>query len=379
MPKIGFDISGLDPNFKEHSTRGIGRYIREFANRVENNPDIELVDLHKRIQGRLLDSVDCLPVAKQTIKQQIVYPFLLSSRTKNIDLLHFAAQTDAPAWCPKPYVITVHDVIPLVLEELYTKHQPTWRFKLGRFLELQSMKSAKHIMTVSECSKRDIIKYVNVPADKISVIPNGIDESFFVPTALDLEEIRHKYELPPGKLVIYVGGIDQRKNMIGNLEVIKELNKHDRFNLIVVGKNKKSKDYTEFHENIKKLGLTDRVFELGFVPDLELIALYQICDVFLFLSLYEGFGLPPLEAMAAGIPVVTSNTSSVGEVIGDAGIGVDPTDISQAVQGVLSVLSSSDLKNKLLESGKKQAKKFNWDNTVKGTLDVYQAVLENRY
>ena len=161
--KIGLDVSGLDPSFKEHATRGIGRYVRElsqglaekFASVSSNDPIQYGTFNHKSLApAPFLDFLlKSCPVGKQTLRQQIYYPYRLF-RIKEFNVLHFPAQMDPPAYCPVPYIVSVMDLIPLVLADLYSAGRPTWRFKLARFLELEAIRRASLILSISKTTAK---------------------------------------------------------------------------------------------------------------------------------------------------------------------------------------------------------------------------------
>ncbi len=382
MARIGFDRSAFDPKFREHAIRGIGRYVSELASQFSSESEVGYFDHRVAHSVKPLDKlIDLSPVARRTLKQQLIYPLRLGSLP--FQLLHFPAHMDAPAWCPKPYVLTVLDLIPLVLKDLYAAEKGGFRFKFARWLEIQAIRNATFLIAISEHTKKDVIRVLGVPAEKIMVTPLGIDESFFGPGAgLGLRDLLSKYGLQTDRpTIVYVGGIDPRKNWQCLVEVMKILKERAKNSgrqipqLILAGKIEGDLQFPKLIQRRKELDLEDTIFPIGFIPDGELINLLNASDLFLFPSLYEGFGLTPLEAMAAGAPVVSSDRSCMPEVLGDAALRVDPEDYQAVAEAAWQVLTSPDLAGRLRGAGRDQARKFSWQRTKELTMSAYSEAL----
>ena len=392
MLKIGLDTSALDPQFKKHSVRGIGRYVTELTKSFQEIGS-DLVDVtpftYSNVQsstcfGRFFNKcIDLAPLGKMTLRQQVAYPVQLRmGAMSQSDILHFPAHMDAPAFGGAKYVLTLLDLIPLIFSDLYKAEQPNWRFHFARWLEIRSIKNASKILAISQCTADDAHRILGIPYEKIEVTPLGVDSSFFDRSSQDKGAIRKRYKLSGfDSLILYVGGIDQRKNIDVLLEIfaqVKEKAKEQRdekVGLVLLGSIRKEKQYPKLCQQCETLGIVDDVVMPGFVPDEDLIALYQACDLFLFPSLYEGFGFPPLEAMAAGLPVVSSNTSSMPEVLGDAAYYFEPTDVEQGVEAVCRVLFNEQVAAELKEKGRVQARKFTWSRTAEKTLRAYESLV----
>jgi glycosyltransferase involved in cell wall biosynthesis len=389
MVKIGFDVSGLDPSFKAHFGRGIGRYVSEltkfYSSHTNNGVSVEQFDYKRFILPSVLENIlKSFPVGRQTLRQQVVYPLQLS-KMREFDLLHFPAHMDAPSWSRKPCIVTVLDLIPIVCRELYEKDRGTLRFKFARFLELQAIKRARHIIAISKCTADDLNRLLAVPYDKISVVPLGIDRHFFQNAGTEAKnQLLRKLNIQAGRpVLLYVGGIDQRKNISVLLRIFAETcrmraaKKEPLPYLVIAGKIANDRQYPKLLEEREKSLHKDSIILAGYIPDSEITALFGITSVFVFPSLYEGFGLPPLEAMAAGVPVVSSNTSSMPEVLSDAALYFPPNSVEDAVKQIDLLLSNNELAKKMIELGKQQAQRFTWDRTGKLTLDVYRQVGES--
>ena len=386
MKSIGIDISGLDPNFKEHSIRGIGRYAQEINKYfTKTNPtnDIGFFNHADILKGSICSKlIDFSPFGRQTLKQQLLYPMKLnSSKLKEFDILHFLAQTDAPSWSKKKYILTVHDIIPIVCADMYKANNPNWRYKLARFLELQSIKNAEHILTISENSKKDLVEHLSIDPNKITVTYLGVDNDYFnQEVQFDSDELKEKFKIDKeNDFLLYVGGIDPRKNYAGLISIYKKLVETYREKgkkapkLVFAGKISKDKEYPRLLALIKKNNLENEVVFTGFVEDSDLLKLYKACKLFCFFSLYEGFGLTPLEALASGAVVVSSNRSAMPEVLGDAALLIDPDKQDEASRSMYELLNNKDLYESYRSKAKAQARKFDWEKTGDVTLEAYKS------
>jgi glycosyltransferase involved in cell wall biosynthesis len=256
-------------------------------------------------------------------------------------------------------VFTLHDLIFLRYPQYhlpYNRWYLTWA--MPRFL-----RAANVIVTPSECSKRDAIEFYGLPEEKIKMIheaPAPIFQPVTDPAALN--RVRQKYHLPP-KFILHVATIEPRKNLSRLLEAFGSLlGDWPELKLVLVGK--KGWLYESFFQKLQTLGLQECVILPGYVDEGDLPSFYQLAELFVFPSLYEGFGLGPLEAMACGVPVLSSNSSSLPEVVGEAGIMFDPTDTAALVAALRRVLSDDELRADLRQRALVQAKKFSWQKTV---------------
>jgi glycosyltransferase involved in cell wall biosynthesis len=386
MFRVGLDTSALDGGFKNHAMRGIGRYVQElnryFLSQHSSDVSVGTFDQGILRQKSLASSfIDSLPAGKRTLSQQLLYPLRLRKGPLSaFDVVHFPAHMDAPAWSPKKYILTVLDLIPLVLKDLYKADKPSWRFAFARFLEIRAIKSASLIVAISHNTARDVHEILGVPEEKIVVTHLGVDRKFFDARLLDgRDALCARYKLSPNRpFVLYVGGIDQRKNFSGLLKAFKELliickeRQKPLPQLIMAGNIQTDGQYPKLLELARTLSLESDIAMPGFVEDRDLLQLYSISSVFFFPSLYEGFGLPPLEAMAAGTPVVSSGTSSMPEVLGEAALLVDPLNAAESAKALFEVLHTQEIALSLRQLGRKQAEKFTWQATGEQTLKAYE-------
>ncbi len=392
---IGLDTSALDAGFKAHAARGIGRYVRELkryfdglSGDIPGGMQIAEFDHRDFTLGNTADRIiDRLPFGRQTARQQLLYPLRLSKGTASrFDALHFPAHMDAPSWSMRRYALTVLDLIPFVCADLYRAARPSWRFHLARWLEIRAIKNASLILAISENTARDVQRILGIPAERVVVTPLGVDRKFFAARQSGADDdaslrLRAKLDLPPTRpVVLYVGGIDQRKNLGGLLGVFAEVKRRAAPGpvpvLVLAGRIEDDEHFPALKRTINELDLSGDVRLAGFLEDEELLSMYGLSSVFFFPSLYEGFGLPPLEAMAAGAAVVSSNTSAMPEVIGDAGVLVDPTDVRACADAVTELLANSERRAAFREAGRKRAAHFTWERTGKATLGAYQRLAD---
>jgi len=351
---------------------GIGTYIRNLLrqlSRIDQATDYLLLCQERDLQmgadlGRNFRTVIDRS-GPYSAREQVSVPLVLGR--KHVDLFH------APHYVLPPLtrcrsVVTIHDCIHL----MFPQYLPN-RFALAyaRSSIWMAARKADRILTVSEASKRDILRFFDVPPEKITVIYNGIDDRFHVQPAEDeMVRVRERYQLQ-GEFVLYAGNVKPHKNLERLLDAFHQVRQGglDHLKLVVIG-DEISK-YTELRRAVHRLNLHKHVRFLGYMPDEMLAVLYRLAAVFVFPSLYEGFGLPPLEAMACGTPVVTSNVSSLPEVVGDAAVLVDPTDPSSIAEGIRQVLTDPALAARLRARGLARAAEFSWERSVAQIHAIY--------
>jgi glycosyltransferase involved in cell wall biosynthesis len=268
-------------------------------------------------------------------------------------------------------VVTIHDLI--FIRESESVH-PGWR-EFAKKSTDYSVRKADLIITVSEFSKAEIIDvYRNrISEDRIRVIHNGVGKEFF-PRTEGIEELKRKYGIK-GRYLLFVGAIEPRKNLLALVKAFHNLQHpaRDKYELVVTGV--KRYRYEEVFQKVKELHLQNVVIFTGRVTREELPVLYSGAEVFVFPSLFEGFGMPPLEAMACGTPVIASNLTSIPEVVGDAALLVNPRNPDEITQAMVTILSDSRLKETLRQDGFKRTRMFSWEKTTKETLRLYHEVV----
>lgn len=296
-------------------------------------------------------------------------PLTLSAelRRNPVDVLH--VQFTAPPFSPCPVVVSIHD--------LSFEHLPqTFKWRSRKQLRItvrRSARQAAQVIALSEHARNDIIETYQVNSEKITAIPLAASAQFRpVASNEELQRVRHTYGIK-GEYILSVGAIQPRKNLgrlITAYERLRRLNPDSSLPKLVLA-GKCAWLYDETLRTIKELGLTDSVILTGYVPESDLPALYSGAVCFVYPSYFEGFGLPPLEAMQCGTPVIVGNQTSLPEVVGDAGILVDPFDVDALAAALGKVISDSDLRQRLGVQGLARAKLFGWQETARRTLAVY--------
>jgi glycosyltransferase involved in cell wall biosynthesis len=300
-------------------------------------------------------------------REHVLLP--LACRRERVELLH-CPKSAIPFFSSCPVVVTLHDLIPVKHPELEKlTAQLYWRLHIRR-----AAQKSDFVITISEWAKMEIMLEYGVPEERIAVIMQSFDPAMLLSRSSEEGRvIRSRYGLSD-RFILYVGTIQPRKNLVALIEAYNLLKKdrEDIPKLVIVGR--KGWLYEKLFIRISDLGLTDDVIFTGFVSDEELPFIYDGAVLFVYVSLLEGFGRPPLEAMACGIPVIASNTSAIPEVVGDAGITVNPTDVTEIAAAMKQILIDPYLAAELSESGRKRAAFFSWDVATHETLAVYKKV-----
>ncbi len=321
---------------------GVDKYSQEIARRldvktVESRRYLSLIEAHQL--SRLLGSQD--------------------------DIIHLLNQNFAryALLVKNPYIVTVHDLIRFSLG--FAKETITEKILLK--LDIRGIKRASHIIAVSQTTRKDMITHLKIPDDRISVIYNGLDHSLFKP---------YKVRLFNRPYILYVGSERPRKNLGRLFEAFAVIRKEfPELLLVKVGVAGRTREYRqEIMRKLDSLRIDQAVIFVEYVSELDLAYYYSSAALLAYPSLYEGFGFPPLEAMACGCPVVTSDTSSLPEVVGEAGIMFNPYDTDSLVEAMRKVLTNSELRNDMVRKGLEQAEKFSWERTARETQEVYNKV-----
>ena len=355
---------------------GIGTYIRNLVRhmaRLDRTTEYVLIvqPADIEIAAELGENFRTVPdwSRNYSVREQFTVP--LDLRRERIDLFH-APHYVLPPLTPCKSVVTIHDCIHL----RFPQYLPN---RLAYVYARSSLWMATHraarVLTVSETSKRDILRYFNVPEKKIDVIYNAIDERLGeAPTAAEVDQVRERYQLND-PFILYAGNIKPHKNLERLIEAFHRMRRGplEHTKLLIIG-DEISK-YATLRRTVHRLKLHKHVRFFGFVPDKTLASLYRLASVFVFPSLYEGFGLPPLEAMAAGTPVITSNVSSLPEVVGEAAILIDPYDLDAIADAMRRVLTDEALRLDLRTRGLARVKEFSWDRSISRVREIYGEVL----
>ncbi len=351
--KIAIDISPIEGKGSlHHRVRGTGFYLRNLKE--------SLLEYEKSNMYIFFTRGEKLPSDIDLIHYPYFEPFFIT----------------LPVFNKNPFVVTIHDLTPLVFPEFFPagiKGSIKWK------IQRQSLKKAKRIITDSISSKNDVIKHAGISEDKIKVVYLAAGNVFKKKNLSQdqIDKLRVKYHLPD-QFALYVGDVTWNKNLPRLIEACIKAD----IPLVLTGKALLNSDFDKKNpwnrDLIKVQSLCEKninITRIGFVNDEDLVNLYNIAQVFVMPSLYEGFGLPILEAMSCGCPVITSKEGSLAEVAGDAAFYVDAYDVGSISDGVRKVFSNNSLKKELSEKGMEQAQKFSWKKTSEDTAHVYKEIL----
>lgn len=377
--RIGFNVRPLQTG---HKFRGIGTYtyyLLKYLSNIDkgNNyllfldgegetPDFNFLDKDFKKEVIKFPPWKHNSRIHRVWNQHVLLPRKIS-RAK-IDVFHFT-ELNASLFHPFKNIITIYDLIPLKFPQFYGRNIFN-EYRMRKW----TARSADCIIAISENSKKDIMELMGIPEEKIRVIYLAADEIF---RPLDrnqaLSNIKANYGLE-NKFLLYVGGLEPRKNIEELLEVFKKvlIGLDEEYKLVITGV--KDNHYPHVVKVTQDLKIEDKVILTGYISPQELANFYNAASCYVSASLYEGFGLPLLEAMACGTPVVTFDNSSIPEVVGDGALLVESGSTDKLAEGTLRILTDEALRRGLIEKGLKRAKRFSWEKTAKKTLGVYREI-----
>lgn len=378
MPRITIDYT---PAYEQGG--GIGRYVRELTSTLSQLDKItnyqlfvlgaRINDLPKPLSTNFIwKPTRITPKWSARLWHRARLPIPVELFTGQIDLFHATDFVLPPTLSTTKTLLTVHDLS-------FVRVPETASPSLKAYLDIvvpRSVKRANHILADSQATKNDLTDLYDTPESKITVLLSGVDKRF-KPTDISLvEQIRAKYGLNNTPFILSVGTVQPRKNYSRIIHALARLRQQgiDIHYAIVGGKGWLE---DEMYQTIEDTNLQDYVHLLGFVDDEDLPALYTSSECLVITSLYEGFGLPILEAMACGTPVITSNSSSLPEVAGKAGILVDPLDINGITEAIYTVITDSAQRNQLIEAGYQQVKHFTWEQSATHLKSIYDRLLSS--
>jgi len=359
---------------------GIGRYLLGLTkglSSISANHEFELWT-----QANLIDDHPVWELQKDKIKfrrfsikhmsirQQLEIPYHL--HLGRPDIYHYP-HFDLPFFIPGPVVVTIHDLKYLSHPHFFPRYGLIKRFTLWLMM-MFSVHRAKRVIAVSDFTRTDIIRKLHVNPDKVVLIPEGVDDLYSVlHPDMDVELSCLKYDLKD-KFILFVGERRPHKNIVGLIKAYKTFaeSSSDNHHLVLTGK--KYSDYDEPEQLVRSLDLMDKVHFL-YIEDQDLPKIYQAADAFISLSHYEGFGLPVLEAMASGTPVVAANRTSLPEVLGNAGILVDPDRPNEVANALSRVIAEGKLRDEKITAGLERSRNYTWAKCAQKTLAVYEDVV----
>jgi glycosyltransferase involved in cell wall biosynthesis len=357
---------------------GIGTYVRNLVRHLAHldRETTYFLFCDDADQSELRDLAEnFVPVVDDSdgygVREHVSIPLKL--HRLGVDLLH-SPHYVLPLLCRTRSVVTIHDCIHL----LFPQYLPNrMAFQYAKFMMGSAISRSALVFTVSEASRRDILRfYPRADPDRLLVVPNAIDEAILEsPGEEEMERVKERYQIR-GRFVLYAGNIKPHKNLdrlIAAFALLRHRSGFDDLKLLIIG------DETSRHgflrRKVEEAGVRQDVRFFGFVPARTLAALYRLASVFAFPSLYEGFGLPPLEAMACGTPVVTSRISSIPEVVGDAAVLVDPHSVEDIAGGIDVVLNDATLRAELVARGHERVQHFSWERSVRAIHAGYMRAL----
>ncbi len=375
---------GISAHFWPYITAGSGQYLRHLATelaRLESEHTFLLIGE----QGAFADGPPPLPAVELPRRvpagrpaklwfEQVALP--RAARSHRLDLLH-VPYLAPPLFSPMPTVVTVHDLITWLLPA----YRGNWRKQAYTWLDLQATRRADLLIAVSNHTRQDVIRHLGYPAEHVVVTYEAAAPELRPASAAEVVAVRERYDLPE-RFVLYLGPTDIRKGIQHLLAVFARWRKRHpggEVGLVIAGRLQPpdGRLFLDLPGLARDLGLEGSTRFLGDVPEADKPALLSAATVFAFLSEYEGFGLPPLEAMACGTPVLATSSSSLPEVVGEAGLLVEPGDEDAILAALQRLLADEDLRAELSRRGRIQAALFSWERMARETVAAYEYVMRN--
>lgn len=371
---------GIDCRMYSSTFTGIGRYTHELVQQFIklnkkhelvlffNNPEYSKFTIPKTLPKTLPKNIKKVLVNAKHYSFSEQTKFLKILYKEKLNIMHFT-HFNVPIFYRRPYIVTIHD---LTLSLFPGQKMTKWYHRLAYNLTIKNAtKTAKKIIAVSKNTKIDLMHYLKIPAKKIEVIYNGINPNFkFIKNPNLFKNTLKKFNIAK-QFLLYTGVWRSHKNiprLIKAFYILKNA-KNLKLQLVITGNS--DSFYPEIKQTVKALHLQDDVIFPGLVAEKELVHLYNAAFIYVFPSLYEGFGFPPLEAMKCGTPVVASNTSSIPEICGrDNALFFNPYDIKDITEKIDMLYKNTDLQAKLINNGLTHAEKFSWEKTAKSTYDL---------
>lgn len=375
---------GIITNFLDEQAGGIATYTYNLINnlnRIDKKNEYFLIhhtntnlDIYKK-NKEIISSFLNTPLFKLTSWRFIKLPlFLKKNNAFALDIIHDTYEIGPLSLVnlPTKKIITVYDLSAY----LFPQYHNFLNYLLHKLLFRKTLLNANYVLTISKNSKKDLVKHFNINPNKIKVTYLGVNEKFkLYKNKTELDDVRRKYNLPK-KFILNVSTLEPRKNIPNLLKAYGKLYEKIKIPLIIIGKT--GWKYKKIFKAIENCNLKDKIILLGYIRQKDLPAIYNLATVFVYPSFYEGFGLPVLEAMACGCPVITSNTSSLPEVAGKAAVMTNPYDVNTLSKTMRKVLTDENLRKSMIKRGLKQVKKFSWNRCAKQTLKAYNKIYNER-
>lgn len=373
MKKVNVIINAI---LYHEKPRGVGIYLNNLIQELSKTDDTNTYIIY---YASWMKNYSFLKIKKENFKfvkanilrnrimrnlyQLLVFPLVISKFDP--DIVHIP---DTSPVLLKRYktVSTIHDIAEYTYPQKYSKVQALARKAI---VNIQCKRSDK-IITVSEFSRKNIIRNFLLDEDRVIKIYNGVNLDTF--KSIESFNVGSKFNLASEKYFLYVGEIERTKNVSVVVNAIRNLKCKDQFKFVICGK--RGNDYENIKHQIENLGVEKKVVFTGYVSEVELRELYSHCFTFIFPSLFEGFGLPVLEAMACGAPVICSNASAIPEVGGDCVLKFDPLSENELLKKIYFLINNSEVRENMISKGKIRTSKFKWQETARMTIDVYKGM-----
>lgn len=368
VKKVGIILD--HPDLERGKGAGIGRYATLMVDGLsEHQGEVQVKALRRQGSASArFDAPEINPQRISALSKVVSFWYLglpFGLRGEDLDIVHNPFQMPTYFRFEQKYVFTVHDLIPFLFPEVHTARTVlTQRPLTGRTLA-----TADKVLTVSENTKRDLLRLFKIPEEKVQVVHTAVNQAFQPVPRQRVEEALTRLGIGE-PYFLYVGTLEPRKNVTGILKALYQVRKRiPKIQLVMVGK--KGWGYEGIFEAIDSLGLGSSVKYLGHMTEADLVSIYNGAVALVYPSIYEGFGLPPAEAMACGTPVIASNTSSLPEVVGDAGIQVDPNSIEQIAAAMLRLATEDGFRTELSRAGRERVSMFSVERLGDALAAVY--------
>ncbi|MHB0867161.1 MAG: glycosyltransferase family 4 protein [Thermoleophilia bacterium] len=360
--RIGFDARMI-------AWKGVGTYSRNLLKQFAQVPGLEVVCFVNRETAAFVppgDNFVKVPLNEEVFSSRGLGKIGQAVNKAGVDLFH-TPYVVAPSGLECPLLVTAHDIIPL----LFPKSIPSFRLRRTyKGLLADAINKADHIITVSTVSQSYLLAHFNLPLARLSVILDGVSPKFTPRDDAEIEVVGDRYGIGRPH-VLWLGEFTAHKNVAVLVKAFSALTTRIRSHYTLVLAGEKGMDWEHVKQEADRAGIGDLVRFPGFIEDVDLPALYSGADLFVYPSLYEGFGLPPLEAMACGTPVICSNSSSLPEVVGDGGLLVAPRAAVMSA-AITEVLTNDSLRQRLRRRGRDRGALFSWNTAAAKTLDLYR-------
>ncbi|MEA2097547.1 MAG: glycosyltransferase family 1 protein [Patescibacteria group bacterium] len=372
---------GIDARMYGYAQTGIGNYIRHLLHHI-----FETDKKNKYVIFLMPEEYDKFNLPNERIKkikvsakwygwkEQLLFPFQLYK--ENLDLMHFT-HFNSPILYFKKSIVTIHDITPY----FFPGHKMKSIIRKVGFKTVffSSVKKATKVIAVSKNTKNDIVEHFKINKNKIRVIYEGVDEQFKI--IIDNQrtaKIKEKYNITK-PFIFYTGVWRNHKNLVGLIKAFEILRNKYKLDYQLVLGGKEDPYYPEVRKKWEELKLEQEIIRTGFIDQKDLPLFYNIAEAFIIPSFYEGFGLIGLESFACGTPVISSNTTSIPEILGDATIYFNPNSSEEMAEKIKLVLTNKKLYNELTEKGFKQIEKYSWEKMGRETIEIYGKILDIRY